>query len=310
MKLKRALALGSVGILACAPDGRAWLPRPDDPRVTLVGCTEPQEAVLALANAAGSDATEAEAFRACVRLRVGRDYLACRDGPGDPSAAAARAGQLDVALAAVAASARSSLYVRCDDLPKTALARAVVEPADDEDSLRVARSFLDDVARYNRWSAVRDPARVAWLAAALWHERMHQRGYRHTDDAAEEGGGARCGHPADAYERDRNSMPYIIGDCVYAAAMEGSAVLRDATAGPVAFGLGRTTLAAPLPARTLEDIVQPARSLLRICGLTTEAVRRCQAIDNPSHEVAESRAFWVRDVVDRVTDVELTTLAQ
>lgn len=307
MELRRAFVLGSIGLLGCAPEGALPLAPPGPSRVTFLACTAPQEAVLALANASGAEAVRGAAFEACLRLRVGRDYLACREGAGDPEAEAPRVRQVEAALEAVRASADASLLVRCDPLPKTALARAVVEPGDDEDALRVARWLLDDAARYNRWSSVRDPARVAWLAAALWHERMHQRGYRHSDDAQESGDGPRCGHAAGAYARDRNSLPYIVGDCVYAAAMEGSAVLRDAVAGPVALGLGRTALAAPLAARTLEEIVQPPRSLLRLCGRGAGG-RRCQAIDNPADAVGESRGRWVRDVVDEVTDVELEAL--
>jgi hypothetical protein len=201
--------------------------------LTTNSCSTAHRNVLMTAHAAGKMIAGAPEFEACLHRRMTYFYLPCLDGSGDPFGNESRATQFSKLRDITKSGNLADVAVTCADLDDNNGEAQIGGYQDALESITVDRGLLDQfIASPNEFKR-------ADVASIIWHEAMHQQGYRHSDDDDEAGTGLRCGYPASQYTRGFNSAPYITDRCIRSAGTHSRVVAFNAAGVGQSFGLGR-----------------------------------------------------------------------
>lgn len=206
-------------------------------------CTTNEQALALHAVSAGRFVAVSDAFRQCVatamagRTRVLRFGGATDVGPYAPSAGdpfARETLNIQVERAAYASTSTNDVSLTCGSRGDNAFAEAYVGSwntnRQSPEALTAAQLWRNLAGVYTNRSATQADffqSPVAQAANAIWHEVMHQWGYRHDGSDAQM----------------MRSVPYIVGGCMEQVMRDSStcAVTCGASQRPLRWGAGACT---------------------------------------------------------------------
>jgi hypothetical protein len=213
-------------------------------------CSQAKQDMVNEALRWGRIASNSDAFAGCIAASVnGAGALgvsAYRQCIGDPAYGASAATQISMAVAA--ARTPNDLVMSCEGVPppgKTYVAHADIGTYGhtDPERLEFNRDWLtsnadnlgsplcNSVAEGTpcRWAAYPWPNQD--IADRIWHEVSHTHGYTHGADDRENAI-VSCGYAGDpSWDYQRNTMPYIIGQCISAVLNHSNDVCGDPARG-------------------------------------------------------------------------------
>lgn len=185
--------------------------------LTTKNCTISQQSAISPAHELGKLMTVSPAFTACINWRMNSDYKPC-GSPLDPFFAdelpteQASVKQIYQATRVMGSLNAAPLEVTC-----------AADLAPDEGGMSIGPSGYGDTFEQLKINIVPLNNKIAQglgdlergeIADVIWHEAMHQQGYRHPPKA-----GGTCGYDPTQYQQMTNSVPYITGRCMSSASI-------------------------------------------------------------------------------------------
>jgi hypothetical protein len=252
--------------------------------LTTSSCSTAHQNVLTQAHAAGKVIAGTLEFEACLHRRMTYFYMPCLDGSGDPFGDQSRATQFSKLRDITQSGNLADVAVTCADLPERQGEAGIGGYRDALESITVDRGMLDEfIASPNEFKR-------SDVASIIWHEAMHQQGYRHSENDEEPGTGPRCGYSEAQYSRGANSAPYITDRCIRSAGSHSRVIAFNSAGVSQSFGLGRHRASEGAFATVGNDSIVrlrvPPAGRVRYCADEGESGlgTRCQTVANTTIE--------------------------
>jgi hypothetical protein len=306
MRNKRAAWVLAVAASGCAQDGLAGTDGESDELATqsqpLYGdlttssCTATQRETLVDAHQSGMDIAMTDAFDACLRHRVYEFYKPCWQGDDDPYASSDRLTQYTRARDIMRSGNTAGVTVTCEDLGGAQGRAGVGDYGDSHESMSVDESWLDTItgSGFSDWER-------SDLAGTIWHEAMHQQGYRHDE----------CGYPESEYSRGANSIPYMSDRCMRSAGLVGRAAVFSADGRSQSLGIGRHFASqghlGGIGDNSIAVLRLPPASRLTYCRDEGGTGTNCNTLENLTLEYGDRHAVS-GSFVNTISYVEVTPL--
>jgi len=253
-----------------------------------VSCTASQSGTLIEGHRVGKLIAMMNEFDACLRGRIMNLYLPCyEDGASDPFSSSSRATQYTNARNIMRSGNTAPTSVECDDIDSSGHA-GIGHYANDDEVVTLGDDFINGKLE----NGGLDVWERADVGAAIWHEALHQQGYRHSDDGDPDD--EHCGYDLDEYARGFNSIPYMADRCMRAAGIHSRVMAWKLDGTAQQFGPGRYRGNLGELGAVGDDAISkmrlPPASIVRYCkdeGLTGAGVN-CRTERNETIEYGGS----------------------